>query len=120
MQHYGGDAMTWRLIRITRLALRSNNDRTRWKLLDLLVEQIGAEHYWIKVEQLFEYQTYFARYIICCKCVLHVIVHHNLMYTVISATGRFDVQRKYFIVKSYNYISVDGLHIFSVCQVSHC
>ena len=69
MQHYGGDAMTWRLIRITRLALRSNNDRTGWKLLDLLVEQIGAEHHWIKVKQLFEYQTYFARYIICCKCV---------------------------------------------------
>ena len=47
----------------------SNNDRTRWDLLDLLVEQIGAEHHWIKVKQSFEYQTYFARYSICCKCV---------------------------------------------------
>ena len=80
---YGGDAMTWRLIRITRLALRSNNDRTKWKLLDLLVEQIGAEHHWIKVEQLFEYQTYFAGYSICCKCVpyenLGIVTHltHN-------------------------------------------
>ena len=61
--------MAWHLIRITSFALRSNNDRTRWKLLDLLVEQIGAEHHWIKVEQLFEYQTYFVRYSICCKCV---------------------------------------------------
>ena len=26
----------------------SNNDRTRWDLLDLLVEQIGAERHWIK------------------------------------------------------------------------
>ena len=48
----------------------SNNDRTRWDLLDLLVEQIGAERHWIKVKQLFEYQTYFARYSICCKCVV--------------------------------------------------
>ena len=48
--------------------MRSNNDQPRRKL-DLLVEQIGTEHHWIKVEQKFEYQTYFARYSICCKCL---------------------------------------------------
>ena len=52
----------------------SNNDRTRWNLLDLLVEQISAEHHWIKVKQLFEYQTYFAWYSNNClstKLTLH-------------------------------------------------
>ena len=47
-------------------------------------------------------------------------MHHNLIYTVISVTRRFDVQRKYFIVKSCNYISVDGSRLFSMHQVSHC
>ena len=48
----------------------------------------------------------------------YVTVHHNLMYTVISAARGFDVQHKYFIVKSSNYISVDGSHLFSKHQVS--
>ena len=49
-----------------------------------------------------------------------VNVHHNLMYAVISATRKFDVQCKYVIVKSCNYSSVDGSHLFTLHQVSHC
>ena len=58
--------------------------------------------------------------IIICFQFYYVNVHHNLMYTVISVIRRFDVQRKYFIVESCNYISVDGSHLFSMHQVSHC
>ena len=81
--------MTWRLIRITRIAVRSNNDRTRWKLLDVLVDQIGAERHWMKVEQLFEYQTYFARYIICCKCVLIFCITGKSIVTAEYPAGDF-------------------------------
>ena len=47
-------------------------------------------------------------------------MHHNFTYAVISVTRRFDVQRKYFIVKSCNYISVDGSYLFSMPQISQC
>ena len=50
----------------------------------------------------------------------NLFLHHNLMYAVISVTRRFDVQCKYFIAKSYSYVIVDGSHLFSMHQVSHC
>ena len=50
----------------------------------------------------------------------YVNVHHNLMHAVTSATRRFDVQCKYFIVKSCNYINVDGSHLFPMHQVNDC
>ena len=50
--------------------------------------------------------------IIKCFQLHNVNVLHNLMYTIISATRRFVVQRKYFIVKGCNYVSVDGSHLF--------
>ena len=58
--------------------------------------------------------------IVRCFQFHYLNVHHNLMYTVISVTRRFDVQRKYLIVKSCNYISVDSSHLFSMRQISHC